>query len=113
MTQKVDGRGQRSSRVSQILHPLLVIFDILSDSDWKTSHEADSCGSCFSKMDHRQAKLVAEPTWSAHADWPNVSGDESSTTPIPPWRNQSIWRITTTKTVEGQDAESSSSTKLF
>ena len=52
--------------------------DILSDSDWKTSHEADSCGSCFSKMDQRQAKLVAEPTWSAHADWPNVSGGTPS-----------------------------------
>ena len=27
--------------------------------------------------------------------------DESFTTPIPSWRDKSLWRITTTKTVEG------------
>ena len=34
-----------------------------------------------------------------------MSGDESSTTTIPTWRDQSLWRITTTKTVEGLMSE--------
>ena len=46
-------------------------------------------------------KLGAKPKWSAHADGPCMSGDESSTTPDPPWRDKSLWRITTTKTMEG------------
>ena len=44
---------------------------------------------------------LSVPTWSAHADWPNMSSDESSETPIPPWRNQSLWPITIAETVEG------------
>ena len=50
-------------------------------------------------------KLGAKPKWSAHADWPSMSGDESSATPIPPWRDKSLWRIITTKTVEGLMSE--------
>ena len=49
-------------------------------------------------MDQRHSKLGVNPKWSANADWSNQSGDEIST--IPSWRNQSSWRITTTKTVE-------------
>ena len=37
----------------------------------------------------------------AHVDWPSMRGDESSTTTIPPWRHQSLWRIIGTRTVEG------------
>ena len=51
------------------------------------------------EMSQTHHKLVAKPKWSAHADWPDLSED-SSTTPIPPWRDKSLWRITTTKTVE-------------
>ena len=52
-------------------------------------------------MDPRHSKLDAKPRWSVHADWSNMSDDESSTSTIPPWRNQSLCRITTTKTFEG------------
>ena len=52
-------------------------------------------------MNQKHYKLGAKPKWSAHhADWPSMS-DESSATPIPPWRDKSLWRITTRKTVEG------------
>ena len=40
--------------------------------------------------DKQHYKLGARPKWSAHADWPNMSED-SSTTPIPPWRDKSLW----------------------
>ena len=52
------------------------------------------------EMSQKHFKLGAKPKWSAHADWPNLSED-SSATPIPPWRDKSLWRIITTKTVEG------------
>ena len=52
------------------------------------------------EMGQQHYKLGAKTKWSAHADWPDLSED-SSTTPIPPWRDKSIWRITTTKTVAG------------
>ena len=45
--------------------------------------------------------LGAKPKWSAHADLPYLGNDESSTTPIPPWRDKSLWLITTTRTVGG------------
>ena len=51
-------------------------------------------------MDQKHSKLGAKPKWSAHADWPSMSGDGSSTTTFPPWRDQSLWRITTTRTVD-------------
>ena len=47
------------------------------------------------------SKLSAKPNWCAHADWPKMSGDESSTTTMPPLRDHTLWRITTTRTVEG------------
>ena len=53
----------------------------------------------------KRYKLGAKPEWSAHAEWPSMSGDESSATPFPPWRDKSLWRITTTKTVEGLMSE--------
>ena len=42
-------------------------------------------------------KLGAKPKRSAHADLPCMNCDVSSTTPNPPWRDRSLWRITTTK----------------
>ena len=42
--------------------------------------------------------------WSDHADWSHTS-EESSALPIPPWRDKSLWRITTTKIVEGLMSE--------
>ena len=56
------------------------------------------------EMSQKHYKLGAKPKWSAHADWPNLSED-SFTTPIPPSRDKSLWRITTTKTVEGLMSE--------
>ena len=56
---------------------------------------SDSC-SVEEMTSQKQYKLGAKPKWSAHADWPCTSGDESSTTPISPWRDKSVWRITTT-----------------
>ena len=53
------------------------------------------------EMSQKHYRLGAKPKWSAHADWPDLSED-SSTTPNPPWRDKSLWRITTTKTVKGQ-----------
>ena len=40
-------------------------------------------------------KLGAKCKRSAHADLPCNELCESSTTPIPPWRDRSLWRITT------------------
>ena len=56
------------------------------------------------KMSQKHYKWGAKPKWSANVDWPNMSED-SSATPIPPWRDKSLWRITTTKTVEGLMSE--------
>ena len=56
------------------------------------------------EMRQKRYNLGAKPKWSAHADWPNMSGD-SSATPTPPWRDKSLWRNTTTKTVEGLMSE--------
>ena len=57
-------------------------------------------------------KPGAKPKWSAHADWSayewSIMIDESSTTPVPPSRDKSLWRITTTKTVEALMSEQSS-----
>ena len=58
---------------------------------------SDSC-SLEEMTSPRHYKLEAKPKWSAHAHWPSMSGDEFSATPIPPWRDKSHWRITTTKT---------------
>ena len=52
------------------------------------------------EMNQKHYNLRAKPRWSAHADWLDLS-EESSATPIPPWRDKSLWRITATKTVEG------------
>ena len=46
-------------------------------------------------------KLGAKPKWAAHADHPSLASGETPLTPIPPWRDRSLWRITTTNTVEG------------
>ena len=46
--------------------------------------------------------MGAKPKWSAHADWSNQSGEGTAfSTTIPPWRNQSLGRMTTTRTAEG------------
>ena len=39
------------------------------------------------EMSQKHYRLGAKPKWSAHADWPDLSED-SSTTPIPPWRDK-------------------------
>ena len=58
------------------------------------------------EMSQKHYTFGAKPKWSAHhADWPSLSGDQSSAPPIPPWRDESLWRITTTKTVEGLMSE--------
>ena len=49
----------------------------------------------------KHSKFGAIPKWGAHFDWPSMRGDETSTTTIPPWRHQSLWRIIGTRTVEG------------
>ena len=51
------------------------------------------------ELSQKHYKLGAKPKWNAHAAWPDLSED-SSTTPIQPWRDKSLWRITSTKTVE-------------
>ena len=76
----------------------------LSNSSSSSVHVGllDSCsGEDMTSQKH--FKLGAKPKWSAHADWPNTS-DESSATPIPPWRDKSRWRVTT-KNVEGRMSE--------
>ena len=73
-----------------------------------SSFQADSSDSgSAEEMDQKHCKLGAKPKWSAHADWSAYAdwSDDSFATPIPPWRNKSIWRITATKTVEGLMSE--------
>ena len=72
----------------------------LSRSLTSLVHVEISDSGSVEEMSQKHFKLGAKPKWSAHADWPNLSED-SSTTPIPPWSDKSLWRITTTKTVEG------------
>ena len=68
-------------------------ISILSHS-LSSSFQVDISHSGFAEeMEQKHSKLGAKPEWSAHADWPCMSGDGSSTTPIPPWRDQSLWRI--------------------
>ena len=84
-----------------------------SEGRWKKSHSlsssfhVDICDSDFAEeMDQKHSKLGAKPNWCAHADWPKMSGDESSTTTMPPLRDHTLWRITTTRTVEGLSEQS-------
>ena len=67
----------------------------LSNSSSSSVHVGllDSC-SAEEMTSQKLFKLGAKPQWSAHADWPNMS-DESSATPIPPWRDKSRLRLTT------------------
>ena len=53
----------------------------------------------------KYCKLGAKPKWAAHADQPSLASNEAPLTPISPWRDRSLWRITTTKTVEGTMSE--------
>ena len=76
----------------------------LSQSPSSSVH-VDICDSgSVEEMSQKHYKLAAQTKWSAHADWPNTSED-SSATPPPPWRDKSLWRNTTTKTVEGLMSE--------
>ena len=50
---------------------------------------------------HKYYKLSAKPKWAAHADLARWNCEETPMTPLPVWRDKSLWRITTTKTVEG------------
>ena len=72
----------------------------LSRSRSSSVHVDISDSGSVEEMSQKHYKLGAKPKWSAHADLPKLSED-SSTTPIPPWRDKSLWRITTTKTVGG------------
>ena len=56
-------------------------------------------------MDQSHSKLETKPMWSAHAELSNPSGEESAASILPSWRDQSLWRITTTKTVERLSGE--------
>ena len=76
----------------------------LSHSLSSSVHVDISDSGSAEEMSQKHYKLGAKPKWSAHADWPNMS-EESSATPIPPWRDKLLWRITTTKTVEGLMSE--------
>ena len=82
MTLKVDGRRGDFKTLTFFIVICNVHVDI-SDSD------------SAEEMSQKHYKLGAKPEWSAHADWPNLSEDPSTTT-IPPWRDKSLWRITTT-----------------
>ena len=77
----------------------------LSRSPSSSVHVDISDSGSVEEMCQKHYKLGAKPKWSAHhADWPHLSED-SSTTPTPPWRDKSLWRITTKKTVEGLMSE--------
>ena len=85
----------------------------LSRSLSSSVHVDISDSGSVEEMSQKHYKFCAKPKWSAHADWPNFSED-SSATPIPPWRDKSLWRTTTTKTVEGlmSETKSGSQTKI-
>ena len=76
----------------------------LSRSLSSSVHVDISDSGSVEEMCQKHYKLGAKPKWSAHADWPDLSED-SSTTPTPPWRDKSLGRITTKKTVEGLMSE--------
>ena len=77
----------------------------LSHSLSSSVHVDISASGSAEEMSQKHYILEAKPKWCAHhADWPNMSED-SSTTPTAPWRDKSLWRITTTKTVEGLMSE--------
>ena len=76
----------------------------LSHSLTSSVHVDISDSGSAEEMNQKHYKLGAKPKLSAHIAWPNMS-EESSATPIPPWRDKSLWRITTTKTVEGLMSE--------
>ena len=102
MNEDVEGRWKKDEEeISRRSHSLSSSFQVdISDS-----------GSA-EEMDQKHCKLGAKHKWSAHADWSAKSdwSDDSSTTPIPPWRNKSLWRITT-QTVEGLSEQPSSGGK--
>ena len=56
----------------------------------------------------RCVKLGARPKWTAQRA-PTQPRPNCGDTAIPPWRHTSLWRITTTKTVEGRLSENTSS----
>ena len=85
-----EGRWKKKEEISRPSHSL-------SSSFQEDIFDSDSA----EEMDQKHSKLGAKPNWCAHADWPNMSGDESFTTTMPPWRDHTLWRITTTRTVEG------------
>ena len=60
------------------------------------------------ELSQKHYKLGAKPKWSAHADWLDMS-DESSATPIPPWRDKSLWRITNDKNLGRTDVRTKKS----
>ena len=92
-------RWKREEKTSTLSHSLSSSFQVvICDSD------------SAEEMNQKHFKLGTKPKWSAYADWSafanwsNLS-ENSSATPISPWRDKSLWRITTTKTVEGLMSE--------
>ena len=85
-----EGRWKKKEEISRPSHSL-------SSSFQEDIFDSDSA----EEMDQKHSKLGAKPNSCAHADWPKMSGDESFTTTMPPWRDHTLWRITTTRTVEG------------
>ena len=90
MVVRCSRRKKEEEKISRLSHSL-------SSSDHVDTCDSDSA----EEMDQKHSKLGATPKWCAHADWPIQWSEDSPTWTIPPWRDQSLWRITTTKTVEG------------
>ena len=104
MEEYFEGRWKWKEKISKLSNSSSTSrqVDIYSCSAGKTSQASGLCDPCLARTNLRHSKLGAKPKWRAHADWSNQSGEDSAvSTTIPPWRNQSHWRITTTQTVEG------------
>ena len=74
-----EGRWKKKEEISRPSHSL-------SSSFQEDIFDSDSA----EEMDQKHRKLGAKPNWCAHADWPNMSGDESFTTTVPPLRDHTL-----------------------
>ena len=84
-----EGRWKRKEKISRLSNSSSTSHqvEIYSDSAEETSRPTSVCDSCSARMDQWHSKLGAKPKWSAHADWSNLSGEESAASTIPPWSN--------------------------
>ena len=90
MDEDFAGRWKKEEKILRLSRSLSSSFQV-DISDPSSAEE----------MGQKHSKLGAKPKLCAHDDWPSMSGGEFFTTTVPPWRNQSPWRITTTKAVGG------------